>query len=46
LLDEPRNVGRQVAVAVVDPRRRLLDQGQGVQHRQRHMLIANGEIDQ
>ncbi|KWV85274.1 hypothetical protein PFLmoz3_05218 [Pseudomonas fluorescens] len=46
LLDQAGNIGRQVAVAVVDPRRGLLDQGQGMQYRQRHALLANREIDQ
>ena len=46
LFDQPGDVGRQVAVAVVDACRGLLDQRQGVQHRDGHALLANGEVDQ
>ena len=46
LFDQARDVDRQVAVAVVDPRGGFLDQRQGVQHGQRHTLVANREIDQ
>ena len=46
LFDQARDVGGQVTVAVVDPCGSLLDQGQGMQHRQGHALLANGEIHQ
>ncbi|MNM89022.1 hypothetical protein D3C81_1012460 [compost metagenome] len=46
LFDQPGDVGWQVTVAVVDPRGGFLDQCQGVQHRERHAFLANGEIDQ
>jgi len=40
------DVGGQVAVAVVDPGRGFLDQGQGMQDRQGHAFLADGEVDQ
>ncbi|MCY1435642.1 hypothetical protein D9M71_517460 [compost metagenome] len=46
LFDQPGDVGRQVAIAVVDPCRGLLDQCQGVQHREGHAFLADGEVDQ
>ncbi|MNV44414.1 hypothetical protein D3C71_1361730 [compost metagenome] len=46
LLDQPGDVGRQIAVAVVDPGRGFLDQRQAMQHRQRHAFVANGKVDQ
>lgn len=46
LFDQPGDVGRQVAIAVVDARRGLLDQCQGVQYREGHAFLANGEVDQ
>ncbi|MNZ69082.1 hypothetical protein D3C78_873730 [compost metagenome] len=46
LLDQPGDVGWQVAVTVVDAGRGLLDQRQGVQHRDGHAFLANGEVDQ
>jgi hypothetical protein len=39
-------VGGQVAITVVDPCRRFLDQGQGVQYREGHALFADGEVHQ
>ena len=46
LLNQPGNVGWQVAVTHVDPGGRLLDQRQGVQDSQRHPFLANCEVDQ
>ncbi|MNJ54621.1 hypothetical protein D3C77_500700 [compost metagenome] len=46
LLDQPGHLGGQLADAVIDPRGGFLDQRQGMQHRQRHAFLANGEIDQ
>ncbi|BCQ70528.1 hypothetical protein PEQA60_45180 [Pseudomonas sp. Eqa60] len=46
LFDQAGDIGRDVAVAVVDPRRGFLDQGQGMQHRQGHAFVADGEVDQ
>ena len=46
LFDQAGDVGGQVAVAVVDPCRGFLDQRQGVQYRQRHAFVADGEVDQ
>ncbi|MNO92612.1 hypothetical protein D3C76_841930 [compost metagenome] len=46
LLDQPGDFGRQVTVAIVDPCCSLLDQRQGVQHREGHAFLANGEVDQ
>ncbi|MNQ74270.1 hypothetical protein D3C85_890240 [compost metagenome] len=46
LFDQAGDVQRQVADAGIDPRSGFLDQGQGMQHGQRHALLADGEIDQ
>ncbi len=46
LFDQPGQVGRQVAVAIVDPCGGLLDQRQGVHHLDRHALLTDGEVDQ
>ncbi len=46
LFDQSRDVGRQVADAVVDPGCRLLDQRQRMQHLDRHALGTDCEIAQ
>ncbi|RMS18559.1 hypothetical protein ALP75_201500 [Pseudomonas syringae pv. actinidiae] len=46
LFDQPGDIGRQVAVAVVDACGGFLDQGQRMQHGQRHTLVANRKVDQ
>jgi hypothetical protein len=46
LFDQAGDIGRQVAVAVIYPGGGLLDQCQGVQYRQGHTLLADGEIHQ
>ncbi|MNZ88870.1 hypothetical protein D3C78_1077720 [compost metagenome] len=46
LLDQPGNVGRQVAVAVVDACGGFFDHRQGMQNGQGHAFLADGEVDQ
>ncbi len=46
LFDQAGDVGRQVAISIVDPCGSFLDQGQCVQDGQRHSLVANRKIDQ
>ncbi|MCY1407911.1 hypothetical protein D9M71_232230 [compost metagenome] len=46
LFDQPRDIRRQVSVAVVDPCGGFFDQGQGMQYRQWHPFLADRKIDQ
>ena len=46
LFDQAGDIGRQITVAVIDPRGSLFDQDQGMQNRQRHFFVADGKVDQ
>ena len=46
LFDQACNVGRHIAVAIINPGRGLFDQHERMQHRQWHFLVADGEVDQ
>ena len=44
LFDQLADLGTEAAVALVDASGGLLDQAQGLNHRQRHGLLATGKI--
>ena len=46
LFDQSGDVGGQIAIAVVDPGGRFLDQRQAMEHGQRHAFGANGKVNQ